>query len=384
MIFKIKDLCEVKRGSSPRPILDYLSEAGYKWLKISDFNFKDRYVYETKEFIKKEGLNGTKLVKKGTLILTNSATPGIPIFLGEDMCLHDGFLYFLDVDSKVNINYLFYWFQNYRSSLVNKANGSVFKNLKKEIVENLDIDLPDKKMQDKSVSILDSIDSKIENNKKIINNINNQINILFKKIFNNFEEYKALDEISDVTIGKTPPRANAECFSTDINDAKWISISDLVKSGMYVYDTAEKLTQESIDKYNVRTIPANTIVLSFKLTIGKVGITTETMATNEAIAHFNLKNKKMRNYLYYTLLNYNYNNLGNTSSIGKAINSKIVKGMKIGIPKDDELDRFNSITDDMFELIKNKELEIIKLSEMRDTLLPKLMDGEIDLVNIEI
>ena len=50
MKYKIKDLCDVKRGSSPRPILDFLAEEGYKWLKISDFNFKDRFVYKTKEY----------------------------------------------------------------------------------------------------------------------------------------------------------------------------------------------------------------------------------------------------------------------------------------------------------------------------------------------
>ena len=90
---KLCELATIKRGSSPRPIINYVSNSGYPWLKISDFSYGQRYVYSTKEFIIPDGLKSTKYVKKGSLIITNSATPGIPIFLGKDMCLHDGFLY---------------------------------------------------------------------------------------------------------------------------------------------------------------------------------------------------------------------------------------------------------------------------------------------------
>lgn len=183
MIYKIKDLATVKRGASPRPILDYLTSSGFKWLKISDFSFGDKYVFETKEFIKEEGVKKTRFVKKGTLILTNSGTPGIPIFLGEDMCLHDGFLYFENVNERVNLEFLFYWFQNYRNNIVNLANGSVFKNLKKEIVENLEIDLPDINEQNRIVNILSKIDSKILNNVYLNKSIKNYIDCLFTKNF---------------------------------------------------------------------------------------------------------------------------------------------------------------------------------------------------------
>ena len=132
--YLIKDLVQVNRGSSPRPIIEYLSDSGYRWLKISDFKMYDRYVYDTKEHIKESGLKNTRHLSAGTLILTNSATPGIPIFLGRDMCLHDGFLYFSNIKNDIiDINYLYYWFLYNRSSIVNQANGSVFQNLKKEI-----------------------------------------------------------------------------------------------------------------------------------------------------------------------------------------------------------------------------------------------------------
>lgn len=360
--YLIKDLMCVNRGSSPRPILDYLSDFGYRWLKISDFKIYDKYVYETKEFIKESGLKNTKHLPSGTLILTNSATPGIPIFLGKDMCLHDGFLYFTNINEEIiNKNYLYYWFIYNRNLIVNQANGSVFKNLKKEIVENFKIEVPDYNIQLKTIRILDNINNKINQNNEINNNLYEQINYIYKETFKDYQTYKRLDEVSNVTIGKTPPRSEQECFTNNKNDIKWISISDLGKSGVFIYDTNEKLKKDAVEKYNIKVIPEDTIILSFKLTVGRVGITTEDMTTNEAIAHFDLYNKKYKNYLYCMLKNYNYNDLGSTSSIATAINSKIVKSMKIGIPYDNDLEKFNNLTFSMFDLIKLNEKNNSKL-----------------------
>lgn len=150
---KVKDFALIKRGSSPRPIIDYLSTEGLPWLKISDFSYGQRYINETKEFIKYSGLTGTRYVKKGTLILTNSASPGIPIFLGKDMCLHDGFLYFEKINNNVLPMYLYYYFLCNRNKLVKQGNGSVFVNLKKEILENTDISIPTIKNQQHIVNI---------------------------------------------------------------------------------------------------------------------------------------------------------------------------------------------------------------------------------------
>lgn len=214
--------------------------------------------------------------------------------------------------------------------------------------------------------------------------MSDQIKSIYKEIFIKYDDYKRLDEISNVTIGKTPPRSEHKCFTTDKKDIKWISISDLGKSGMFIFDTSEKLTKEAVEKYNVRVIPKDTVILSFKLTVGRTAFTTEEMTTNEAIAHFNLNNKELNNYLYCYLTYFNYSDLGSTSSIATAINSKIVKSIKIGIPSEEQLNKFNKLTSSMFELVKNNDKENIKLSELRDTLLPKLMNGEINLDNIEI
>ena len=256
--------------------------------------------------------------------------------------------------------------------------------LNKSTFENIEIDLPARNIQDKIVKILNNIDNKIELNNQTNDNLLELINDLYKESFSNIEGYKQADEIANITIGKTPPRSNRECFTYNEDDIKWLSISDLGKCGMYAWNTSEKLTEDSVNKYNVKVIPENTIVLSFKLTIGRIAITANKMATNEAIAHFNLLDNDMIYYLYFYLKNFDYSKLGNTSSIATAVNSKIIKAMPIGIPNKHSVLEFNNTVRPLFEKIKLNEEQNMTLTQLRDNLLPKLMNGEIDLDKIEI
>ena len=398
---KIGDVVSVRRGSSPRPIKDYVSETGMPWVKIADAT-KDqtRFINFTSEFIKEEGIEKSVVVNPGDLIVSNSATPGLPKFMNIKACVHDGWLVF-DSYNGILKDFLYYYFIVIRGRLVNQANGSVFKNLKTDIVRNFDINLPDLETQEKIVKILSQIDKKIETTIKINKNLLSIADAIYKKEFQNFDtysedeliasdfglipknwHYKTLDEISDVGIGKTPPRKETWWFSEQ-EGVKWVSIKDLGNSGTYIFETSEYLTNEAIEKFNVKLIPINTVILSFKLTVGRIGITTEEMVTNEAIAHFKLSENSVitKEYLYLYLKNFNYEELGSTSSIAKAINSKIVKKIPILIPNN-KINEFKDLFENLFNKIKSNQLEINKLTKLRDTLLPKLMSGEIDVSKI--
>ena len=125
---------EIKRGGSPRPIQDYLSDSGLRWLKISDVtSLSSPFVLEIKEHIKEEGLRKTVFLHAGELVLSNSATPGIPKILDVDTCIHDGWLYF--PKSELSKYYLYLFFKRIRQELVSLGNGSVFTNLKTDILK---------------------------------------------------------------------------------------------------------------------------------------------------------------------------------------------------------------------------------------------------------
>lgn len=140
-VYELQELVTIKRGGSPRPIQDYLSEIGYSWLKISDATSTDSpFIFAIKEKIKECGLSKTIHLEKGSLVLSNSATPGIPKIMGVDTCIHDGWLYF--PQSQLSIFFLYLLFKNKRDYLLSQGNGSVFTNLKTDIVKALNVALP--------------------------------------------------------------------------------------------------------------------------------------------------------------------------------------------------------------------------------------------------
>jgi type I restriction enzyme S subunit len=150
--------------------------------------------------------------------------------------------------------------------------------------------------------------------------------------------------------------------------------------GIYALDTSEYLTREAIEEKNVRVVPDNTVILSFKMTIGRTAITIGEMTTNEAIAHFKLGKKPQLSskYLFLYLSQFDFNVLGSTSSIAKAINSKIIKKMPILVPQKEMVDLFTELVEPIFRKLKSNSLEIETLSKLRDTLLPKLISGEVE------
>ena len=193
-----------------------------------------------------------------------------------------------------------------------------------------------------------------------------------------------MDDYFNISIGKTPPRQETQWFKVHSNDITWVSISDMAKCGLYINKSSEQLTKEAIQKFNIPVVPDNTLLLSFKLTIGRIAITNGSLVTNEAIAHFKTDHKIINEYLYCYLKLFDYYKMGNTSSIAVALNSRLIKEMPFIIPESHELQTFYDYAHCRFQYIKANLSEINTLSTLRDALLPKLMSGEIDVSRIEL
>lgn len=127
-------------------------------------------------------------------------------------------------------------------------------------------------------------------------------------------------------------------------------------------------------------------MLSFKLTVGLVSIAEEDMTTNEAIAHFNPKSQSFvsLNFMFWSLQSYDYERLGSTSSIGTALNSKIVKAMPILVPESKLLARFDRETSELLKSMRTLRQQNNRLEEARDILLPRLMTGMIDVEELDV
>ena len=377
------------------------------WVKIADATRSNsRYIYSTEEYITEAGVPKSRTVTPGTLIVSNSATPGLPKIMGITGCVHDGWLIINDFNGVLK-EYMYYKFIDIRRVLRNQANGSVFMNLKTDIVKDFPIKVPSIREQEGIVAFLENIDAIIECNQKICENLEAQAQSLFKHWFIDFAPFldkpsgKAerkngkfveselgmipegwrvgkAEDFYTINIGKTPPRAERQWFSESKERNKiWISISDMGGCGAFISDSKEYLTPEAQSKFNVVMVPVGTVLLSFKLTLGRVAIADADLTTNEAIARFILPSSDYREYTYLYLKQFKYGSLGSTSSIATAVNSKIIKAMPFLMPSKEVIKDFSNIAGKLFDEIKNLNQESTRLSTLRDTLLPKLMSGQI-------
>ena len=163
----------------------------------------------------------------------------------------------------------------------------------------------------------------------------------------------SLGDICDIKIGRTPPRKQPQWFSESYG-VKWVSIKDMGNTGKYISQTSEFLTADAIKKFNIPIIPAGTLLMSFKLTVGRLGFTEYNMCSNEAIAQLPIKDPDIvdKNYLYYYLKNFNFDSLSSTSSIATAVNSKTVKNISVNLPPLDRQKKIANILGSLDEKIE--------------------------------
>ena len=173
-----------------------------------------------------------------------------------------------------------------------------------------------------------------------------------------------LDELFDLQMGKTPSRNNPEYWNS--NDYKWISIADLSKCGKYIYDTKEYLSEKAVADSGIIQIPANTVIMSFKLSIGKTAITSEPMYSNEAIMSF--RDKKVTDllpdYIYYLFSARNWEAGTNKAVMGKTLNKATLSGVKIKVHPLAEQKRIVQVLDQVGSVIDNRKKELITFEEL--------------------
>jgi type I restriction enzyme S subunit len=281
--------------------------------------------------------------------------------------------------------FLKYYFQDDagQHELQSRASGTTVFGIKASVLKKVPVSLPPLLEQKAIAVVLSCLDDKIDLLHRRNLTLEAMAETLFRQWFvveakEDWEE-KPLRGVVDIAIGRTPPRQQHQWFSTNSNDIKWISIKDLGNDGVYIFKTSEYLTQAAVEQFNVPVIPENTVVLSFKMTVGRVAITTSAMLSNEAIAHFkfNKETPFTQGYLYLFLKTFKYDLLGSTSSIVTSINSAMIKDMEIVIPDDTTMKQFESVTKPLFRKIRENQKQIQTLESLRDTLLPKLMSGEV-------
>jgi len=398
--YRLEDLCTSKGSYGiGAPAVAYDANK-YTYLRITDIN-DDGTLNRNGLMSVDDERAGDYLLKENDIVFarTGNSTGRTYFYDGRDgELVYAGFLIKFSLDNeKVNPRILKYYThsQPYYDWVRSFDTGGTRGNINAKVFGAMPITLPPRHQQDRIVEILKSLDDKIELNRRINANLEAQAQALFRSWFVDFEPFRdgpfvdselgkipqgwkvgaASEFYKNITIGKTPPRKEHQWFSKESHDIVWVSIADMGNCGLSICNSSEYLTPEAIKKFNICIVPVNTVLLSFKLTIGRVAIADKELATNEAIAHFQTQHNTLE-YTYLALKNYEFSSLGSTSSIATAVNSKIIKSMPWMMPSDDVLNQFHNVLSPIFNGIRNNIQEITRLSALRDTLLPKLMAGE--------
>lgn len=379
----IKVDCFVDKGI---PVLNGSNLEGFE---LSEKSF--RYVTEEKaDSLKKAN------AYKGDVVITHRGTLGqivyIPQTAQRDRYVISQSQFRVKCNKKVLPEYFVYYFHTPigQHKLLSNASQVGVPALARpsSTFQKIEIEIPDLETQKKVVKLIGSLQTRIKTNAEINDNLQQQVMALYRKMFiestNAARRECRADEYFDISIGKTPPRKEPQWFSENSADRVWVSISDMGSCGLFIANSSEYLTHEAVEKFNVKVVPDNTVLLSFKLTVGRIAITDGEMTTNEAIAHFKTNKPEVNEYLFCYLKDFNYQTMGSTSSIATAVNSKIIKGMPFVVPTDGELEAFHGFAGPVFAMIKSNQRENSRLAALRDTLLPKLMSGELDVSDIQL
>ena len=390
MKYKLSEIMDIIGGGTPKTSKPEYWNGDIPWLSVKDFNNDYRYVYETEKTITQTGLDNssTKMLKRNDSIISARGTVGEMAMIPFPMAFNQSCYGLRAKEDIVDAEYLYYLIKHNVVVLKKNTHGSVFDTITRDTFDGIEVDLPSLEEQKKVALIIRDYDDKIEVNNEINKNLLEQVLAIYRHRFvdttNELRQTYRADEYFDISIGKTPPRKEPQWFSTNPKEVTWVSISDMGTCSLYISESSEQLTREAVDRHNVKIVPDNTVLLSFKLTVGRIAITDGEMTTNEAIAHFKTDQKEINEYLYCYLKYFNYQTMGSTSSIATAVNSKIIKGMPFIVPTDEEITEFHSLVAPMFAKIKANQAEISNLTALRDTLLPKLMSGELDVSNIDL
>lgn len=395
MEYKISDLCDIRRGASPRPIKNYIVNSydnSLPWVKIADAT-KDssRYIYDTKERVSLEGSKKSVEVLPGDLILSNSATPGLPKFMKVKACIHDGWLLLRNFKN-VRKEFLYYILLLNRQKLLQLSNGSVFNNLKTDIVKNYIVDIPSIKKQDKILKIIGNIEDKLDTNNKLIANLEELSQTLFKRWFVDFEfpdengnPYKSSGgEMIDSELGEIPKNWSIKIVK---------EIAESFNSIRKPLSKLEREKRESIYPYYGATkiidYVDNYIFDGKYILVGEDG-TVQTETGNPFIqyawgkfwvsnhAHI-LKGKLISDELLMLYLK-NTNVVPYiTGAVQPKLNKKNLNSIKFVIADKETIIKFENFIKSYFQKIRILNKENKKLIELRDTLLPKLMSGELEI-----
>ena len=388
------DIVELIGGGTPKTSKAEYWGGNINWLSVKDFNNENRYVYSTEKTITEEGLNNssTKLLRKDDIIISARGTVGELAMIPFPMAFNQS-CYGIRAKDGINSTFLYYLIKHSVRKLKAMTHGSVFDTITRNTFANIEVSIPNIETQQRVAKMLADIDDKVENNQRINNNLEQQAQAIFKSWFVDFDPFggnRPIDWITgivddlgaEIICGKTPSTKKKEYYG---GNTPFITIPDM-HGCVYNVSTERYLSAAGVASQPKKTLPHNTVCISCIGTAGLVTLVSEKSQSNQQINSIIPKEGISAYYIYLLMqtLSETINKLGQSGSTIVNLNKTQFGKIPVTIPSEQVLCNFDTLCKPLFEMILSNQKENIKLANLRDTLLPKLMSGELDVSDIDL
>ena len=370
----IKVSCFVDSGV---PVLNGSNLEGFS---LSEKAF--RYVTEEKA----DSLNKAN-AHRGDIVITHRGTLGQIVFIPQDS-RYDRYVisqsqFRVRCNDKVLPEYLVYYFHTPigQYKLLSNASQVGVPALARpsSTFQQIEVTLPELSIQKRVVEIITTIQRKIENNQELNDNLEQQAAALFSSLYNRSNTEVRYTDLIQILGGGTPKTGETAYWNGNI---AFFTPKDV--GTPYTFITEKTITEEGLSHCNSRLYPVNTVFVTARGTVGKVGLSGIPMAMNQSC--YALVGKETHQLLvyFYTLKAVDRLKHKASGAVFDAITTRDFDSEQIMKLSDDDAKAFLCIAEPMFQEMLNNSIENLRLSTLRDFLLPKLMSGEIDVSSVQL
>jgi len=389
------------RGKTPLKLGSDWSKCGYKALSAKNIKTGHIVAEDTIRFVDEELYK--KWMKdevcRGDILITSEAPFGQVYYWNSDeKIVLSQRLFDVRVNNTVNSEFVYYYMttREFQTELDGRATGTTVIGLRQPELLKTTIKLPPLPTQSRIASILSSLDSKIETNNKINAKLEEMAQALFKSWFVDFEPFKdkgmveselgmiprgwrvgKLGEIGDIVGGSTPSKAKPEYYTKE--GIAWLTPKDLsLHNNKFTSKGEIDITEAGYKSTSTKLMPRGSVLFSSRAPIGYITIAKNDICTNQGFKSV-VPTYAGTSYIYYLLkeLTPVIENKASGSTFKEASGS-LMKMLDVIIPPKDVIDEYEDKIKSVFDYQEKIEAESVRLSQLRDTLLPKLMSGEIE------
>lgn len=399
------DIVELIGGGTPKTSKAEYWGGNINWLSVKDFNNENRYVYSTEKTITEEGLNNssTKLLRKDDIIISARGTVGELAMIPFPMAFNQS-CYGIRAKEGIDSTFLYYLIKHSVRKLKAMTHGSVFDTITRDTFANIDVAIPDIEMQQRVAKMLANIDDKVENNQRINNNLLEQIKTICTAWLS---EYKPFDGVMPSDWVETPLSDIAEFISgysykgTELTDSTiaMATIKNFDRKGGFKLDGYKEIIPSSKLKESQHAELFDTLVAHTDLTqnaevIGNAELVMSKSGYDDIVFSMDLvkvlpKKDGVSKFLIAAILQdkkFKAHCLGYVNGTTVLhLSKKALPEYKLLLPSDfSTLKPLDEVVTALYKQVSSNISENTYLEELRESLLPKLMSGELDVSNIEL